>query len=97
MCCVCMAYNVNNKYSNDMKKQQLELLTKVANGEISPKDAQTELLNLFSIMGSFSADDIKEVYEIGRAHENNKSDCTSQMIKDAWVRADDLYRNIKWE
>jgi len=80
-----------------MKEQQLELLTKVAKGELSPKDAQAELLNLFSVMGSFSADDIKEVYEIGRAHEKNKSDCTSQMIKDAWIMGDDLYRNIKWE
>ena len=80
-----------------MKEKQLELLTKVANGEVNPKDAQTELWNLFSVMCSFSADDIKEVYEIGRVHEKNQSDCTSQIIKDAWVSADGLYRNIKWE
>ena len=46
---------------------------------------------------SFSADDIKEVYEIGRMHEKNGSDCTSEQIKNAWVRADDLYKNLKFE
>ena len=89
--------NENNKYSNDMKEQQLELLTKVATGELSPKDAQTELLNLFSVMGSFSIDDIKEVYNIGRAHELNGSDCTATNIGETWLKADDWNRDIKWE
>lgn len=80
-----------------MKEQQLELLTKVAKGEIAPEKAQNELWNLFSVMGSFSIDDIKDVYNIGRAHEINKSDCTATEIGEAWLKADELNRNIKWE
>jgi hypothetical protein len=33
-----------------MKEKQLELLTKVANGELTPEQAQPELLGLFSVM-----------------------------------------------
>jgi hypothetical protein len=44
--------NVNNKHSNDMKEKQLELLEKVKNGTLTPKQAQTELLGLFSVSGS---------------------------------------------
>lgn len=80
-----------------MKERQLELLTKVANGELTPEKAQAELWNLFSVMGSFSIDDIKEVYNIGRAHELNGSDCTATEIGNAWLKADDWNRNIKWE
>ena len=35
-----------------MKEKQLELLTKVANGEMTPEQAQPELLGLFSVSGS---------------------------------------------
>ena len=61
---------------------------------------QSEVKNnvdLASVLGSFSSDDIKEVYEIGRGHEKNRSDCTSEMIKKAWGKADNMYKNINWE
>ena len=40
-----------------MKERTLELFKKVAFGEITPESAQTELWNLFSVIGS--ASDIK--------------------------------------
>lgn len=61
-----MYHNINDKYLKDMKEQQLELHKRVKNGELTPEQAQIELWNLFSVMGSFSADDIKEVYDIGQ-------------------------------
>lgn len=58
---------------------------------------QSDNVDLASVVGSFSSDDIKEVYEIGRGHEKNRSDCTSEMIKKAWGKADNMYKNINWE
>ena len=80
-----------------MKEQQIKLLTKVANGEITPENAQTELWNLFSVMGSFSIDDIKVAYNMGRSDENIKSISTSDIIEEAWLYADVWDRNIKWD
>jgi len=36
----------NDKHSSDMKEQRLEILRKVANGELTPEKAHTELLGL---------------------------------------------------
>lgn len=42
-----------NKHSNDMKEKQLELLEKVKNGTLTPKQAQKQLLGLFSVIGRY--------------------------------------------
>ncbi len=45
----------------------------------------------------FSIDDIKEVYDIGRAHELNGVECTSSEIGKIWTKVDYFNRNIKWD
>ena len=64
--------------------------------ELLEKD-RVEQLKLHLVSGCFTADNIKDVYDIGRAHEKNNSDCTSDIIKEAWVKANDLYHNLKEE
>lgn len=44
----------------------------------------------------FTGEEIKEVYELGRIHEKKGSDCTGEIIRDTWVRAHILNKNIKW-
>ena len=52
----------NDKHSSDMKEQRLDILQKVANGELTPEQADKQLLGL-SIVGvslpieSFDVDD----------------------------------------
>ena len=51
----------NDKHSSDMKEQRLDILQKVANGELTTEQAETKLLGL-SIVGKslrdFTDDDI---------------------------------------
>jgi hypothetical protein len=58
-----MAYNVNNKHSSDMKKERLEIYEKVANGELTPEQADEQLLSLFSVRLSLLARKIVEAYK----------------------------------
>lgn len=80
-----------------MKEKQLELLKKVASGELKPEHVQSELKILYTNSGTFTIDDIEEVYNIGRAHQKNKSTITSKDIAEAWLNADSSHRNIIWD
>jgi hypothetical protein len=59
-------------------------------GELILIDEQSKEVN-------FSIQDIKDAYDLGRAHERNGSDCTSEIVGNAWLRAEILNKNIKWE
>jgi len=74
-----------------------EILDRVDNKEITPEEGYKQIRELIETTGFFTADDIKFVYEIGRAHQKNKADCTSEEIKTSWLEADRMNRNIKWE
>jgi len=45
--------NVNNKHSNDMEEELLQILEEVKKGNISPKKARRKLLGLFRVSGSY--------------------------------------------
>lgn len=45
----------------------------------------------------FTADDIKEAYELGRVHEEKNSDCTGDIVKKVYLESDKLHKSIKWE
>tara|TARA_R110000851_G_scaffold291462_8_gene445852 strand:- start:617 stop:910 length:294 start_codon:yes stop_codon:yes gene_type:complete len=49
-----MKPNENNKNSNDMKDKRLKILDRLSKGEITPEQADKELLFLFSV--SISSD-----------------------------------------
>lgn len=49
------------------------------------------------VNGSFSIEDIKDAYNLGRTHERNGSEFTAEDIADVWLKADDLYKSINWE
>jgi len=66
--------NVNNKHSNNMKEQILQILTEVSKGEKCPEHAQIELLGLFS--GSISIDEIEKMKRL--AHEGLPDDCVNE-------------------
>lgn len=75
------------------------LINDIYNHKISRKEANKKLIIMLCNDNkkiSFTADDIKEVYELGRAHEKNNSDCTSDMIKTAWIKAC-KWAKLKWE
>ena len=42
----------NDKYSSYMKNKRLEILQKVANGELTPKQADKQLLSLSNVIAS---------------------------------------------
>ena len=44
-----MKHNVKNKYSNDMKVETYKLFLDVEQGNLTPEEAQTKLLNLFNV------------------------------------------------
>lgn len=67
------------------------------NDNVSAEETLEKILEIFEESGSFDIDDIKDVYEIGRAHEKNKSTCTSDEIREAWLESNRMYRYIKWE
>jgi hypothetical protein len=77
-----------------MKEQQLELLTKVANGELTPEQAQTELWNLFSVMVSASPtlDNIDYNYEKDKFYQiyNKNEYYSSELISVYGLDADEL-------
>jgi hypothetical protein len=74
-----------------------DILDNVDNKETTPEHGYTLIRELVETTGFFTADDIKYAYELGRIHQKNKSDCTSEEIKDSWLQADRMNRNIKWE
>ena len=74
-----------------------EIKEKYVSKEITSDEAVRQMFELFDEVGCFDGDVIKEVYEIGRSHERNGSDCTSEMIRNAWVWSDKIYRNLKWD
>lgn len=41
----------NDNHSSDMKEQRLDILQKVANGELTPEQADKQLLDLFDVIG----------------------------------------------
>ena len=74
-----------------------EIIEQVESGKILPEEAYEQIIKIFNIYGCFNIDDIKEVYEIGRNHEKNKSTCTGEEIKLTWLRAYILNGKIKWK
>jgi hypothetical protein len=52
-----------NKHSSDMKKERLEIFEKVANGELTPEQADEQLLGLFNVRLSLHARKIVEAYK----------------------------------
>ena len=62
-----------------MKEKQLELLTKVANGELTPEQAQSELLGLFSVTHR----------NIPTMEDIEKWNCPPAYLKDSKI----MYRN----
>lgn len=65
--------NGNNKHSNDMKAEMYKILLEVDNGNLTPEQAQTELLGLFSVTyrtspNTYVGDDMKNcklgLYEV---------------------------------
>jgi hypothetical protein len=62
---------------------------------ITEKQAHQQMLDLF--MNCFSVDDIKLVYELGRSAGKKKNMKTSEEIGSAFLRANKLYFNLKFE
>lgn len=77
-----------------MKERTLELLTKVAKGELTPEQAQTELWNLFSVMASTSPtlDNIDYNYEKDKFYQiyNKNEYHSSELIRFYGLDADEL-------
>ena len=67
------------------------------NGNVSAEETLKKILEIFEESGSFDVDDIKDAYEIGRAHEKNNSTCTSDEIRKAWLYSNQMYRYLKWD
>jgi len=65
--------------------------------ETFAKEHLQEQLQLHVVSGCFSGDDLKEVYELGRTHEKNKSGVTGDDIKEVWINADKCVNDIEWE
>ena len=53
------------KYSSDMKKQINNLLLKMQAGENCIGETANELLNLFSVSGSYSKEDMEQAFDKG--------------------------------
>ena len=51
-----MCYNDKNKYSNDMKAETYQLFLNVESGNLTPEQAQSELLDLLSVSHRTSPD-----------------------------------------
>jgi len=55
----------NDKHSSDMKNDRIEILQKVAKGELTPEQAYTQQLGLFIVVAMLPNDDKrKELTEI---------------------------------
>jgi len=67
-----------------MKKKQLEILEKVAKGELTPKQAQKKLLGLFGVIGRYVSE-----LEIEYQHPTGK-------IKGQLMYEDDEYFILKY-
>jgi hypothetical protein len=56
-----------------MKEEIFKILTKFKYGELSINEAQSQLLSLFDVSGSCSADELEEMKRL--AHEGLPDDC----------------------
>jgi len=74
-----------------------EIIEKVDYKEISQEQGYKLIRELIEVTGFFTIDDLQYIYELGRAHQENKSICTSKEIRNSWLWADRINRNIKWE
>lgn len=75
----------------------LELKEQYDNNEITSDVFICKLFEYFNDVGCFNGDDIKYIYELGRTHEKNMSDCTGETIKEVFIWSNKLDRNIKWD
>ena len=76
----------NNKHSSNMKEQRLEILRKVANGELTPEQAYTELLGLSIVSGSLPMYDVEELNEIVK-QLNSKEISLYNFVGKVWNKA----------
>jgi len=58
----------NDKHSSNMKEQRLDILQKVANGELTPKQADKQLLGIGAVIGWVSVSD-----ELPKEHKHRMS------------------------
>ena len=71
-----------------MKEKQLELLEKVKNGTLTPKQAQKQLLGLFSVIGRLNdmRPDIEELEEFDHNRKDDYVYCIEWgMKKQKWI------------
>ena len=59
-----------NKSSSDIKKEMLQMLENSSMGEKETKAVYSELLNLFSVSGCFTAEDMEDAYRDGYENEH---------------------------
>jgi hypothetical protein len=67
------------------------------NGNMMAGETLKKIFEIFEELGSFDVDDIKFAYEVGRSHEKNNSTCTSDEIREAWLKSNQMYRHIRWD
>lgn len=58
---------------------------------------QSLIKNELSETQRFTADDIKDAYELGRVHEEKNSDCNGDIVKKVYLESDKLHKSINWE
>ena len=84
------------------KEKLIKVLEDFKNSSIEEiADEIVKISNSKHIVGCFSVKDIGEVYELGMTHQKRlkKGDTpwTGEQIGNAYLNADDNYKNINWE
>jgi len=68
-----------------MEKQIYDLLTAVQNGEQSIGEAQSQLLLLFSVSGSYSAEDMSKAWSEGYHRKVDEINGNELRYFDVWL------------
>ena len=75
-----------------MKEKRLEILRKVANGELTPEDAHTELLGLSIVIKSFAEGVKVKIVANTRGHNFDDGDIVTLIERegDMWLAESEL-------